>query len=47
MAPVVVEKVRPAGSVAEIDHDVTVPPLDVGVTVVIGESFTKVRKVGL
>jgi len=47
IAPVEVSKERPAGSVAEIDHDVTVPPLEVGVTVVIAESFVKERVLGV
>ncbi len=34
MAPVDVEKERPAGSVGEIDQEVAVPPLEVGVAVV-------------
>jgi len=45
--PVDASSERPAGSVAEIDHDVTVPPLDVGVAVTIGVSFVNVRKLGL
>tara|TARA_B100000900_G_scaffold357339_2_gene327574 strand:- start:3512 stop:3763 length:252 start_codon:yes stop_codon:yes gene_type:complete len=47
IAPVEVSKETPAGRVAEIDHDVTVPPLEVGVTVVIAESFVKERVLGL
>ena len=47
MAPVEVSKETPAGRVAEIDHEVTVPPLEVGVTVVIAESFVKERVLGL
>ena len=34
IAPVDVEKERPAGSVGEIDQEVTVPSLEVGVAVV-------------
>jgi len=34
IAPVEVEKERPAGSVGEIDQEATVPPLEVGVAVV-------------
>ena len=34
MAPVVVENDRPAGNDGEIDHEVTAPPLEVGVAVV-------------
>ena len=47
MAPVEVSKERPAGSVAEIDHEVTVPPLAVGVTVVMAESLVKERVLGV
>ena len=47
ISPVEVEKVRPVGSDGEIDHDVTVPPLDVGVAVTIAESLVNVRKLGL
>ena len=47
IAPVEVSKERPAGSVAEIDHDVTVPPLEVGVTVVMAESLVKERVLGV
>ena len=35
IAPVVLERVRPAGSEGETDHEVTAPPLEVGETVVI------------
>jgi hypothetical protein len=34
ISPLVVEKERPAGSDGEIDHEVTVPPLTLGVAVV-------------
>ena len=47
MAPVEVEKVRPAGSVPEIDQDVTAPPLEVGVTVVMVVSFVNESVLGL
>ena len=47
IAPVEVEKDRPAGSVDEIDQEVTAPPLEVGVTVVMAESLLNVRKLGL
>ena len=47
MAPVEVSKERPAGSVGEIDHEVTVPPLAVGVTVVMAESLVKERVLGV
>ena len=42
MAPVVVENERPEGNDGEIDHDVTVPPLDVGVTVVMAVPLLRV-----
>ena len=32
IAPVVLENDRPAGNDGEIDHEVTVPPLEVGVS---------------
>jgi len=43
MAPVEVLKVRPLGSDGEIDHEVTVPPLALGVEVVMAESFVRVN----
>ena len=39
--------VRPAGSAGEIDHEVTVPPLDVGVMVVSPTFFVSVSELGL
>lgn len=42
MAPVVVENERPDGSDGEIAHEVTVPPLDVGVTVVMAVPLLRV-----
>ena len=47
IAPVDVEKERPDGRVAEIDQEVTVPPLEVGVTVVMATPFAKVSELGL
>lgn len=47
MAPVDVEKDSPDGSVPEMDHEVTVPPLEVGVTVVMAESLVKERVLGV
>jgi len=47
IAPVETEKERPVGSVGVIDHDVTVPPLEVGVAVVIAVPFVKVKELGL
>jgi len=43
IAPVDVSNVKPAGTDGEIDHDTTAPPVDVGVAVVIAESFVKVN----
>jgi hypothetical protein len=47
IAPVEVEKARPAGSVGEIVQEVTVPPLEVGVAVVMRESFVSVSELGV
>ncbi len=47
MAPLEVSKERPLGSVAEMDHEVTAPPLDVGVTVVMAVFLVRVRVLGL
>ena len=47
MAPLEVSKERPLGRVAEMDHDVTAPPLDVGVTVVMAVFLVRVRVLGL
>ena len=47
IAPVVLSNVRPAGSAGEIDHEVTVPPLDVGVMVVSPTFFVSVSELGL
>ena len=47
MAPVELEKDSPAGGVPVSDRDTTVPPLDVGVAVVMAESLVNVRKLGL
>ena len=43
IAPVDVSSVRPTGSAGETDHDVTVPPADVGVIAVIVAFFVRVR----
>ena len=43
MAPVVVLNERPLGSDGEIDHEVTVPPLVLGVAVVMAESLVNVN----
>ena len=47
MAPLEVSKERALGSVAEMDHEVTAPPLDVGVTVVMAVFLVRVRVLGL
>ena len=47
MAPVLPEKDKPAGRVGVIDHDVTVPPLTVGVFVVMAISLVRVIELGL
>ena len=41
IAPVVLERVKPAGRDGETDHETTVPPVDVGLTVVIAVPFVK------
>ena len=46
MAPVEVSKERPAGSVAEIDHEVTAPPLEVGVMADMVTSFVNESELG-
>ena len=43
IAPVEVSKERPAGSTGVIDQPVTVPPLEVGVEVVIAVSLVRVN----
>ena len=40
-------KVRPVGSAGVIDHEVTVPPLEVGVNIVMGEPLVSVSELGL
>ena len=48
IAPLVVEKERPAGNEGEIDHVETGPPLEVGVAgAVIATPFTNVIELGL
>ena len=47
MAPVELSNERPDGSDGETDHDVTVPPLDVGVTVVIAVPLVNVNEFGV
>jgi len=47
IAPVDESNEMPLGSDGLIDHETTVPPLEVGVAVVIAESLAKVRKLGL
>lgn len=45
--PFVVENERPAGSVGEIDHEVTAPPLALGVAVVIAVPLVSVNELGV
>ena len=47
MAPVEESMERPAGSEGETDQEVTVPPLEVGVTVVIAVPLVSVNEFGL
>ena len=47
MAPVEESSERPAGSDGETDHEVMVPPLAVGVTVVIAVPCVSVNELGL
>jgi len=47
MAPVVESMERPAGSEGETDQEVTVPPLEVGVAVVIAVPLVSVNEFGL
>lgn len=47
IAPVEESRARPAGSDGETDHEVIVPPLTVGVTVVMPVPFVSVNELGL
>tara|TARA_Y100001954_G_scaffold207087_1_gene230250 strand:- start:858 stop:1082 length:225 start_codon:yes stop_codon:yes gene_type:complete len=47
MAPVEVENERPDGNEGLIDHEVTAPPLEVGVTADIVTSFVRERELGV
>ena len=47
MAPFDVLNERPLGRDGEIDHDVTTPPLAVGVTVLMAEPLVSVSELGL
>ena len=47
MAPVDESRERPAGSDGETDQEVTFPPLEVGVTVVMAVPLVKVNVFGL
>ena len=47
IAPVAVSKERPAESVGVMDQEMTAPPLEVGVAVVIVASFVSVSVLGL
>ena len=46
IVPVDVSNDKPAGNAGEMDHEVTAPPLDVGVTLVIVEFFAIVNEFG-
>ena len=47
MAPEAVSKVKPAGRIGETVHDVTAPPVAVGVTVFMETPFVNVNELGL
>ena len=47
MAPVEESSDKPDGSEGETDHEVTGPPLAVGVTVVMAVPFVSVKELGL
>jgi len=47
MAPVEVSRDKPDGSEGETDHEVTAPPVDVGVTVVMAVPLVSVSVLGL
>ena len=47
MAPVALSSDKPDGSEGETDHEVTAPPVDVGVTVVMAVPLVRVRELGL
>ena len=47
MAPVDVSRERPVGRDGETDHDVAVPPDEVGVVVVMATPLVKVSELGL
>ena len=47
MAPVDVLNERPLGRDGEIDHELTAPPLAVGVTVLMAEPLVSVSELGL
>ena len=47
IAPVDESKDKPAGSDGDTDQEVIVPPLTVGVTVVIAEPLVRVNELGL
>ena len=47
IVPLLVSKVRPVGSVGEIDHEATEPPVLVAVAVVIAVPFVSVNELGV
>jgi len=44
MVPVLLEMVRPAGSEGETDHEVTVPPVEVGANALMDVPFVNVSE---
>lgn len=47
MAPVELSSDKPDGSEGDTDQEVTAPPVDVGVTVVMDVPLVRVRELGL
>ena len=47
IAPVEESRASPAGRDGDVDQEVTAPPLDVGVVVVIAVPFVNVKELGL
>ena len=47
MAPVEVSRAKPAGREGETDHEVTAPPLELGVAVVMAVPLVSVSVLGL
>ena len=47
IAPVEESRASPAGSDGDVDHEVTVPPVEVGVAVVMAVPFVRANELGL